>query len=158
MSFWSPFEHFTSKQIDMNPYSGINTLCCILGEYEPFNVLCWQCKGLLSGSYDPKIGYNCMKFDILGDFSNISTSQKLEMNTFSISTILRRLLGEFEPSSVFYCYCKELSSWSWAYGPKIGQNCIKYDVLGTFRRFHFKKDRNESIFWQYYFMETFERI
>ena len=96
-----------------------------------------------------------MKFDILGDFSNISTSQKLEMNTFSISTILRRLLGEFEPSSVFYCYCKELSSWSWAYGPKIGQNCIKYDVLGTFRWFHFKTDRNGSIFWNYNFIGVF---
>ena len=61
------------------------------------------------------------------------------MNTFSISTILRRLLGEFEPSSVFYCYCKELSSWSWAYGPKIGQNYMTYDLWAHFDHFHFKK-------------------
>ena len=80
-------------------------------------------------------------------FSIIFTSKKIKVNPFSDCTILLRLLGEYEPSSVLYCYCKRLSSGIGAYGPKIGQNYMKYDILGTFRTFSLKKDRNESIYW-----------
>ena len=54
------------------------------------------------------------------------------MNIFSGSTFFWRLLGEYEPLSVPYCYCKELSSESRAYGPKVGQNYMKYDFLALF--------------------------
>ena len=77
-------------------------------------------KGFLVGYMDPnltKITSN-MSF---GHFSSILTSQKLEMNAFSGSTIF---LGEYEPLSVLYCYCKGLSSGSC--GPKIGQSYMKY--------------------------------
>ena len=66
MTFLALFEHFTLKKIEMSPFSGSTILWTILGEYEPLNVLCWYCKGTLSGSYGPKIGQNCMKYDILG--------------------------------------------------------------------------------------------
>ena len=56
----------TSKKTDMNPFSGSTNLWTILGEYEPFNMLLRQCKGLLSGSYGPKTGQNCMKYEVLG--------------------------------------------------------------------------------------------
>ena len=68
-----------------------------------------------------------------GHFSNISTSWKLEMNIFSGSTNLRRLLGEYEPFNALYCYCKGLLSLS--YGPKIGQNYMKYDFWALFKHF-----------------------
>ena len=155
-----------------------------------------------------------------GHFFIIFTSKKIEMNPFFGSTILWRLLGDYEPSSVLYCYCKRLSSGIGAYGPKIGQNCMKYDFWALFDHFHFekiemnpfrsgrtiflrrwksmshliyfvgsvrgfwvahmvpklvkitwnmtfcalfdyfhlKKDESESIFWLYYFMETFGRL
>ena len=52
----------------MNPFSGSTILWSILGEYEPFRVLFWKYQGHLNGSYDPKIGQNCMKYDIFGTF------------------------------------------------------------------------------------------
>ena len=52
----------------MNPFSGSTILWSILGEYEPFKVLRWKYQGLLSGSHGPKIGQNCMKYDIFGNF------------------------------------------------------------------------------------------
>ena len=69
----------------MNPFPGSTNLWRLLGEYEPFKVLCWWCKGLLSGSYGPKIGQNCMKYDILGTFRT------------------GRLLGEYELFNVPPC-------------------------------------------------------
>ena len=40
-----PFGHFfiifTSKKIEMNPFSGSTIFWSILGEYKPFKVLCW---------------------------------------------------------------------------------------------------------------------
>ena len=77
----------------MNPFSGSTNLWRHLGEYEPFNILCWQCKGLLSGSYGPKICQN-MTFWAL---SNIFASKKIEMNPFPGSTNSWRLLREYEP-------------------------------------------------------------
>ena len=59
----------------MNPFTGSTILWSILREYEPCNVLCWSCKGLLSESYGPKMSLNCMKYYILC-FSN-STLSKL---------------------------------------------------------------------------------
>ena len=53
-----------------------------------------------------------------GHFLNISISHKLGMNTFSGSIIFWRLLEKYEPLSVLYCYCKELSSGKGSYGPK----------------------------------------
>ena len=44
------------------------------------------------------------------------------MNPFSGSTILLSILGEYEPSSVLYCYFRGLSIGSGAYGPNLGQN------------------------------------
>ena len=69
------------------------------------------------------------------------------MNPFSGSTIFWRLLGEYEPLSVPYCYCNGLSSKSRAYSPKIGQNYMTYDFWALFDHFRFKKDKDESIFW-----------
>ena len=72
------------------------------------------------------------------------------MNIFSGSTIFWRLLGEYyiyESLSVLYCYCKGLSIGSGAYGPNLGQNYMKYDFSAFFAHFHFKIDRNKSIFW-----------
>ena len=72
------------------------------------------------------------------------------MNTFSGSTIIFRLLEVYyiyEPLSELYCYCKGLPSGSCPYGPKIGQNYMKYDFRALFDHFYFKKDGNESIFW-----------
>ena len=68
----------------------------------------------------------------------------IEINPFSGSTILWSILGEYEPFNILR-YCKGLLSGS--YGPKIGQNCMKYDILALFKHFCYKKDRNESIFW-----------
>ena len=58
---------------------------------------------------------------------------------FSGSTIFWRLLGEYEHLSVPYCYCKGLSSESRAYGPKIGQNYMKYDFWALFDHLTLKK-------------------
>ena len=68
------------------------------------------------------------------------------MNPFSGSTIFWRLLKEYEPLSVLYCYCKGLSSGSGAYGQKNCQNYMTYDFCALFDHFHLKKDRNESTF------------
>ena len=65
--------------------------------------------------------------------------KNIEMNIFSGGTFFWRLLGEYEPLSVPYCYCKELSSESRAYGPKVGQNYMKYDFWALYDHFHFKK-------------------
>ena len=67
------------------------------------------------------------------------------MSPFSGGTILWTILGEYEPLNVLRWYCKGTLSGS--YGPKIGQNCMKYDILALFCHFHAEKDRNESIFW-----------
>ena len=72
MTFWAIFEHFCFKKIEMNPFSGSTNFWRLLGEYEPFKVLCWWCKGLLSGSCGPKIGQNCMQYDIVGTFQIFS--------------------------------------------------------------------------------------
>ena len=66
------------------------------------------------------------------------------MNMFSGSTNLRRLLGEYEPFNALYCYCKGLLSLS--YGPKIGQNYMKYDFWVLFKQFPLAKVRNEYFF------------
>ena len=83
----------------MNPLSGSTILWSILGEYEPFNVLPWYCKGLLSGSYGPKIGQNCMKYDILALLCHFHF-KKIEINQYSGSTILWSILREYEPCNV----------------------------------------------------------
>ena len=69
------------------------------------------------------------------------------MNPFSGSTILLSISGESEPSSVLYCYFRGLSIGSGAYGPNLGQNYMKYDFSAFFAHFHFKIDKNKSIFW-----------
>ena len=74
MTFWALFEHFHFKKIEMDPFSGSTYFWRLLGEYEPLKVLCWYCKGPLSGSYSPKIGQNCMKYHF-GHFWNIFTSK-----------------------------------------------------------------------------------
>ena len=73
------------------------------------------------------------------------------MNPFSGSTNLWTILGEHEPFNMLLQQCKGLLSGS--YGPKTGQNCMKYEVLGTVRTFLLQKIGNKSIFWLYYFME-----
>ena len=100
----------------------------------------------MSGSYGPKIGQNSMKYDILSTMDHFHL-KKYRNEFFSGSTIFWRLLGEYEPLSVPYCYCKGLSSESRAYGPKIGQNFLKYDFWALFDHFHFKKDSDKFIFW-----------
>ena len=55
MTFWILFEHFASKKIEMNPFSGSTNLWRLFGEQEPLNVLCRSCKGPLSGSYGSKL-------------------------------------------------------------------------------------------------------
>ena len=100
----------------------------------------------MSGSYVSKIGQIFMEYDILGTFLSFSL-QKIGMNPFSGSTILLSILGEYEPSSVLYCYFRGLSIGSGAYGPNLGQNYMKYDFSAFFAHFHFKIDRNKSIFW-----------
>ena len=50
--------------MEMNPFSDSTILWSILVEYGPFEVLCWYCKGPLSGSYYPKIGQNYMQYDL----------------------------------------------------------------------------------------------
>ena len=64
------------------------------------------------GHMAPKLGQNYMTYDFYALFDNFHF-QKIEMNLFSGSTIFWRLLGEYEPLSVLYCYCKGLSSCSW---------------------------------------------
>ena len=80
-----------------------------------------------------------MKYDILCTFRLFPPQKNMKVNPFSDFTILWRLFGEYEPSSVLYCYCLRLSCWIGAYGPKIGQNCMKYDFRALFDHFHFKK-------------------
>ena len=138
----------------MNSFSGSITLWNILGDYEPFNVHRWQCKGPFSGSYGPKIGQNCMKYDILGTFRAFLLQKRQELINFLV-VLFYGVLGEYLPFKVLRWQCKGPLSGS--YGHKIGRNCMKYDILGTFRAFVLEKDRNESIFWQYYFMEYFGR-
>ena len=70
-------------------------------------------------------------------FSNMFTLKTIKMNPFSGNTNLWRLLGECEPLKVLYWYCKGPMSWS--FGPKIGQICMKFDILGTFGIFFLKK-------------------
>ena len=84
----------------MNPFSGSTILWSILGEYEPCNVLCWSCKGLLSGSYGPIIAK--LPDRRLEHISLISTSRKLEVDRFSGSMNLWRFLGEYEPIVLFF--------------------------------------------------------
>ena len=78
------------------------------------------------------------------------------MNPFSGSTNLWTILGEYEPFNMLLQQCKGLLSGS--YGPKTGQNCMKYEVLGTVRTFSLQKIGNKSIFWLYYFKEYFWRL
>ena len=78
-TFWELSNIFTPKKIEINPFTGSTILWSILGDFEPCNVLCWYCTGLLSGSYGPKIGQNCMKYDILGTFQTFSLRKKIEM-------------------------------------------------------------------------------
>ena len=80
-----------------------------------------------------------MKYDILCTFRLFPPQKNMKVNSFSDFTILWRLFGEYEPSSVLYCYCLRLSCWIGAYGPKIGQNCMKYDFRALFDHFYFKK-------------------
>ena len=61
----------------MNLFSGSTNLWTILGEYEPFNMLLQQCKGLLSGSYGPKTGQNCMKYEVLGTVRTFSLMHEI---------------------------------------------------------------------------------
>ena len=76
------FRHFSviftskTKKKEMNPFSGSTILWSILEEYEPFNVLPWYFMGLLSGSYGPKIGQNCMKYDIFDTFRSFSLQKR----------------------------------------------------------------------------------
>ena len=71
----------------MNPFSGSNNLWRLLGEYEPLNVLWWYCKGPLSGSYGPKIGQNCMKYDILVTFGIFSLQKRTKWIHFLVVLI-----------------------------------------------------------------------
>ena len=59
------------------------------------------------------------------------------MNLFSGSTNLWRLLGEYEPLNVL-CWSFKVPL-GVSYIPKIGQNYMKYDILGTFRTFLIQK-------------------
>ena len=77
-----------------------------------------------------------MKYDILGTFRTFLLQKRMYY--------LMEYLEEHEPLNVLFWYCKGPLSGS--YGPKIGQKCMKYDVLGTFRTFSLQEDRNESIF------------
>ena len=56
-------------------------------------------KVLLSGSYGPEIGQNCIKLVIFGTFEHFHF-KKLEMNQTSGSTKILRLLGEYGPLKV----------------------------------------------------------
>ena len=101
----------------MNPFSGSTYLWKLFGEYEHLKVLCWYCKGPLSGSYGPEIGQNCMKYDILGTFQTFSLKKRIGMNTYSGSTFLWSILGEYEPFHILCWLCKGPLSWS--YCPKL---------------------------------------
>ena len=85
----------------MNSFSGSTILWSILGEYEPFNVLLWQCMGLLSGSYGPKIGQNCMKYDILGTFRTFSLQKRQKRICFLAVLIYGDIWENISPSMYF---------------------------------------------------------
>ena len=60
----------------MNPFSGSTILWSIFGEHEQVNVLRRLYKGLLSGSYGPKIGQICIKYDIFDTFRSFSLQKR----------------------------------------------------------------------------------
>jgi len=140
----------------MNPFSGSANLWRLLGEYEPLNVLWWYCKGPLCGSYGPKIGQNCMKYVILVTFGIFSLQKRLKLIHFLL-VLFYGLIWE-NISSLTYFF----GSVRGFYMGHIVQNLVKITWNMTFwalfEHFYFKKDRNESIFWWYYFVETFVRI
>ena len=73
-------------------------------------------------------------------FLDISTSQKLEMFTFSGSTNLWGILENYEPLHVLLQYYK--GTFECVKGPKIEI----YDFWALPVHFHIKKVRNEYIF------------
>ena len=137
---------FTSKKREMNPFSGITISWSILGEYQPFNELLWQCLGLLSGSFGTLVKkiVKIIYYTTLGHISFISTLRKLEIETFSGSTNQQRLYRKYGPLDVHHLYCK----WSLggSYDPNIEQNYMQFDFWALFKHFHFMKDRNKYVF------------
>ena len=80
--------------------------------------------GLLSGSEGLKIA-QITKYTTFRHFKCISTSKNLVLNTFSGSTNLWRLLGEYGHLGVLLCWYMGLLSGS--EGLKIAQNDQIYD-------------------------------
>ena len=75
------------------------------------------------------------------------------MNMFSCSANLWRLLREHEPFNALYCYC--VGFLSGLYGPKIGQNYVKYVFWHFFSIFPNAKVRNEYFFLVVFFSGDF---
>ena len=73
-----------------------------MGEHEPFNVLRWLYKGLLSGSHGPKIGQNCMKYDIFGNFRQFPLQKSKKRMQLLILLIFDDFMGKYEPLDVMY--------------------------------------------------------
>ena len=133
----------------MNPISGSTILWSILGEHESFNVLRRQYKGFLSGSYGPKIGKICMKYDIWY-FSVIFTSKRQKLIHFLVVLFY----GVFWENMSLLTYLNLLLWWyeglvSGLEGPKIAQNYQIYYFWDHSTHFISMKVSNEYIFWQY---------
>ena len=76
---------------------------------------------------------------------HFQSEKKTELDTFSCSTNLWKLLTEYEPINLLLLWCKRPF-----YGlrcPKKGQNDQLYDFWVHFVHFHATKERNEHIFW-----------
>ena len=101
-TFWHFKGIFTSKNLVLNAFFGSTNLWRLLGEHRPLGVLLCYYMGLLSGSEGLKIAPNT-KYLTSGHFKGIFTSKNLVLNTFSGSTNLWRLLGEYEPLGVLLC-------------------------------------------------------
>ena len=100
--------------------------------YEPLDVLLCQYMGLLNGSEGLKIAQNDQICDFW-NFKSISTSLNLILNTFSGTTNLQRLLGEYESLNALLCQYMGLLSGS--EGLKVCSKLPNIRLFGQLRAF-----------------------
>ena len=90
---------YTSQNIALNTFSGSTILWRHSGKYESLNVLLWWYTGLLSDSEGLKIAQNDHICHFWVHHEHFYFTKDI-LNTFSCSTNLWRLLGEYEPLNV----------------------------------------------------------
>ena len=98
MTFWALFKHFHFKK-DRKESIVVLIYRDFLNNMSHLPYFVGSIRGFLVGHMVPKSAKKAENMTFWA-FSNIFASNKIEMNPFSSSTNLERLLGEYEPLHV----------------------------------------------------------